>query len=123
MQVTSYESPCHFIFEKSTCNFYVTTHDVNFEVDAVSRQVNNIPKQTKRTIVDHDEYISCIQAYVKQGWDLAGMIHMENRSKPITYGTNKGARNKTKSRNEMFWSTIKLIFQSPAGEDSSGGLL
>ena len=116
MQVTCYESPCHLIFEKSACNFYVTTHDVSFEVDAVCRK-GNTHAHSRRTIVDHNEYISCIQAYANQGWDLAGMIHMENISKPIDSYTRKSIHYKT------FWSTIRLIFQSPAREDNPGGIL
>ena len=135
MQATSYESPCHLIFEKSACNFYVTTHDVDLEVDAVAETgpgINTInPFYLKRTIVDNNEYISCIQDYVNKGWDLAGVIHMENISNSVTsyhtkysqYNEKLKKRYNVKYRHEKFWSTIKLIFQAPAGEESAGGFL
>ena len=120
MQVTSYKSPCHLIFEKCACNFYVTTHDVNLEVDAESyrgKAIISDIRHSRRTIIDHDEYISCIQAYVNQGWDLAGIIHMENISKSVTYNTSN------RTLIQKFYTTIKLIFQAPAGEESAGGIL
>ena len=66
--------------------------------------------------IDHDSYLSCIQAYCNQGWRLAGMIHMDNRVDLIT-------SNNTKNYNKSFWSTVKLIFQAPAGEGNPGGVL
>ena len=104
----SYESQCQIIFEKTSSNYYMTVHDVMLYIE--------ISGKHRHRFIDHDSYISCIQAYCNQGWRLAGMIHLDNRVDLIT-------SNNTKNYNKSFWSTVKLIFQAPAGEGNPGGVL
>ena len=86
----------------------MTVHDVMLFIETSGKDARR-----SRRFIDHDSYISCIQAYCNQGWRLAGMIHMDNRADLIS-GMNF---------NKSFWSTIKLIFQAPAGEGNPGGVL
>ena len=102
----SYESQCQIIFEKTSSNYYMTVHDVML-------YIKKSRKHDRYRFIDHDSYISCIQAYCNQGWQLAGMIHMDNRVD----------LNRSSEYTESFWSTIKLIFQAPAGEGNPGGVL
>ena len=104
----SYESQCQIIFEKTSSNYYMTVHDVMLYIE--------IRGKHRHRFIDHDSYLSCIQAYCNQGWRLAGMIHMDNEVDLIT-------PNNTKNYKESFYSTIKLIFQAPAGEGNPGGVI
>ena len=58
--------------------------------------------------MDHSQYVSVIQAYASQGWELAGLIDMPDAS-------FEGLRSIS--------STIKLIFQAPATNGQPGGIL
>ena len=58
--------------------------------------------------MDHNQYLAHIQAYASQGWELAGLIDM-----PDTAMEGFGSIS----------STIKLIFQAPAGQGAAGGFL
>ena len=95
----SHETQCHIILMKTPVNYYVTVCDVPFIVKS---------KFGGGRTVDHSQYLSHIQAYANQGWALAGLIDMPDTSfEGIT----------------SISSTIKLIFQSPAGQDCPGGVL
>ena len=62
----------------------------------------------KSRSVDHSQYLSVIQAYASQGWELAGLIDMPD-AKAESFSTRS--------------STIKLIFQAPASNGQPGGVL
>ena len=62
----------------------------------------------KSRSVDHSQYLSVIQAYASQGWELAGLIDMPDASAE-SFSTRS--------------STIKLIFQAPASNGQPGGVL
>ena len=93
----SHETQCHIILSKTPVNYYITTHDVPFVVKMSFGGSRS---------VDHSQYISYIQAYASQGWELAGLIDMPDASM-------EGMRSIS--------STIKLIFQAPAANGSPGG--
>ena len=97
----SHETQCHIILSKTPVNYYITTRDVPFIVKMSFGGSRS---------VDHSQYISYIQAYASQGWELAGLIDMPDASyEGIT--------------NISMTSTIKLIFQAPAPNGSPGGIL
>ena len=98
--LTSQETQCHIILSKTPVNYYITTRDVPFIVKMGFRGSR----------VDHSQYISYVEAYASQGWELAGLIDMPDASyEGIT--------------NISMTSTIKLIFQAPAPNGSPGGIL
>ena len=92
------ETQCHIILSKTQENYYMTVQDVPFIVKLSWR---------KRS-VDHSQYLSVIQAYASQGWELAGLIDMPD-------GSAESFRTRS--------STIKLIFQAPASNGQPGGVL
>ena len=92
---TSHETQCHIIMMKTTVNYYITVRDVLFTYKT------SIGGRT----VDHSHYLTTIESYAKQGWELAGLIAMPDASLTSTS------------------STIKLIFQSPAMQGTPGGVL
>ena len=96
---TSHETQCHIILCKTQENYYVTVRDVPFVVKM---------SFGGSRAVDHSQYLSVIQAYASQGWELAGLIDMPDAS-------FEGFRSIS--------STIKLIFQAPAAYGSPGGIL
>ena len=95
---SSHETECHIVLMRTAMNYYVTTCDVPFEVTS---------GWGDRT-VDHNQYLTYIQAYASQGWELAGLIDMPDTQ--------------YKSFSTMS-STIKLIFQAPAWQGAAGGFL
>ena len=97
------DAQCHIIFSKALENYYVTVKDVQF-----TSKSHGGRSETNRTI-DHSQYLAAIQAYACQGWELAGLIDLPHA--PITY-YNKNTE-----------STVKLIFQAPATNGQSGGIL
>ena len=102
-------SQFHVIFQKTPVNYYITIKDVKIHV-----------KLTRyNTDLDHDKYLSYIQAYASHGWGLAGIIQMGDESYREVYDDYE-------SESEVdpwVWPSIKLIYQSPAKKGSPGGLL
>ena len=92
----SHETQCHIILMKTPVNYYITVRDVPFIVKTSFGG--------SRT-VDHSQYLTTVESYAKQGWELAGHIAMPDASLTSTS------------------STIKLIFQSPAMQGTPGGVL
>ena len=84
---------------KTPLNYYVTVCDVPFIVKM---------KFGGGRTVDHNQYLAYIESYANQGWELAGLIDMPDASFEGFTSIS---------------STIKLIFQSPAGQGSPGGIL
>ena len=97
------ETQCHIVWSKALENYYVTVRDVQFTSKSLGGR-----SETHRE-VDHSQYLAAIQAYASQGWELAGLIDMPHA--PITH-FNKNTE-----------STVKLIFQAPATNGQSGGIL
>ena len=101
-------SQFHIIFQKTPLNYYITTKNVKIPVKL----------QKYNTGLDHDKYLSYIQAYARHGWGMAGIIQMGDEE----YLENIGSSSKSK-KDRLVWPSIKLIFQSPAKRGSPGGLL
>jgi len=95
----SHETQCHIILSKTHENYYVTVRDVPFKVKS---------SLGGSLSVDHNQYLSVIEAYASQGWALAGLIDMPD-------ATHSGFMSVS--------STIKLIFQAPAPNGQPGGAL
>ena len=93
------ETECHIILMKTAMNYYVTMCDVPFNVTS---------GWGRERTVDHNQYLTCIQAYASHGWELAGLIDM-----PDTEYEGFSTMS----------STIKLIFQAPAWQGAAGGYL
>ena len=99
-------SQFHIIFQKTPLNYYITTKNVE------------IPVKLKKynTGLDHDKYLSYIQAYARHGWGMAGIIQMGDEE-------YRESSSKRREDDRLVWPSIKLIFQSPAKKGSPGGLL
>ena len=95
----SHETQCHIILMKTPVNYYITVRDVPFIVKTSFGG--------SRT-VDHSQYLTTVESYAKQGWELAGLIDMPDASFEGFTSIS---------------STIKLIFQSPAMQGAPGGCL
>ena len=99
-------SQFHIIFQKTPLNYYITTKNVKIPVTL----------QKYNTGLDHDKYLSYIQAYARHGWGMAGIIQMGDEEYRISHS-------KSKIEDRLVWPSIKLIFQSPAKKGRAGGLL
>ena len=84
-------------------NYLITMQDVKVKVGL----------EKYNTSLNHDTYLSYIQAYARHGWGLAGIIQMGDESYHKIHD----------DEDRYVWPSIKLIFQSPAKEGSPGGLL
>ena len=87
-------------------NYYITTKNV--KIPAKLQKYN--------TGLDHDKYLSYIQAYARHGWGMAGIIQMGDEE-------YRESSSKRREEDRLVWPSIKLIFQSPAKKGSPGGLL
>ena len=95
----SHETQCHIVLEKTPVNYYVAVRDVPF---IVKRSFSGSRS------VDHSQYLSTIQSFGSQGWELAGLIDMPDASFEGFTSIS---------------STIKLIFQASAQPGDPGGIL
>ena len=100
----NYETQCHIVLEKTPVNYYVSVRDVPFIVKSSFGGSMS---------VDHSQYVSNIQSFGAQGWELAGLIDMPDMSLPGTFYSGLTSTS----------STIKLIFQASAQPGDPGGIL
>jgi hypothetical protein len=96
---TTSETQCHIVLEKTPINYYFIVCDVPFIIETGFGG---------RRTVDHNQYLTLINAYSNTGWELAGLIDMPDMK---LEGFTR------------FSSTIKLIFQAPAVGGGAGGSL
>ena len=99
MSLTSHETQCSIVLEKTPVNYYVTVRDVPFKTKSCCGSNS----------IDHSEYLGTIKSFGNHGWELAGLIDMPDAS-----SKRVGTRVST---------TIKLIFQSSAEPGDPGGIL
>ena len=104
-----FESPFHIIFEKTSVNYHVSVQDVQLHIN-IRRGKKS---KTEIRTMDHNPYLSVIQSYSIKGWGLAGIIQMGN----------KMGNSWQDAKNQNYWTTIKLIFQSPSKDGNPGGIL
>ena len=103
MSLTSHETQCSIVLEKTPVNYYVTVRDVPFKTKSCCGSNS----------IDHSEYLGTIQSFGNHGWELAGLIDMPDMSLPGTFYSGLTSTS----------STIKLIFQASAQPGDPGGIL